>query len=153
MHATHPFFCGHVNMMTMDHRQLKSWLEPCFASDALLFEAWWTHKIEPEIARREMTMQDWDTCRCWILQSWIDDHVQRLMPSADASTTEDSTWINNVMSIHMEDYLPNLDAVVHCQKCNNTTMIDQHVRDTRSADEGATVHFTCRSCRHTWTMR
>lgn len=134
----------------MDHRAVRRWIQPFFASHPLLFESWWTLKIEPHLENIHVTGEAFDACRCWIMRQWIDDHLSL---QHDDTHHDEPEWITRLKSIDLSSSLPSLDAVVHCPKCNNHTTIEQQVRDTRSADEGATVHFLCRSCQHPWTMR
>lgn len=43
------------------------------------------------------------------------------------------------------------DAAVHCKKCKSSEISVQQ-KQTRSADEGATVFFTCKTCGFVWKM-
>lgn len=44
------------------------------------------------------------------------------------------------------------ETAIKCQKCQKNTVIFREIQ-SRSADEGASVYYFCKSCLHRWTRR
>ena len=44
------------------------------------------------------------------------------------------------------------ESAITCRKCGKNTVIHREIQ-SRSADEGASVYYMCRSCYHRWTHR
>ena len=140
-----------IPLLTMNVEQLKNWMLNFYAAHDTMFLGWWYNDIAPQFEGKIIPIAHVESFRRWVIDSWIQQHLEPL-PKLE-NNTMNVDWIDAISQINIEHHLPALKSVVICPKCNATESIDQMVRDTRSADEGATVHFTCQTCKHVWSMR